>query len=397
VSAELGQTSDLTVLVPGNVNAIRQAEQTMRVYGDALHAAGNGLKAISTGEGWTGEAADRFRDLFHAQPGKWLDAGDCFHSAAAALDAYATTLDWARRQAADAIRLWNEGQALTAAAKAAHQQAVQQAEQYALAMLATGIVVAPPSIPFEDPGEAKRAAAQDILKRARVQLHSAGDTAADAVAQARDHAPEKPSIWSEVGDFLGDVGTGLLHAGEEAVNGLASLGNAVLHNPLDVVGTATGLALAAVGVGGEGLGLALDATGVGALVGVPAGALSATAIAAGATMMAASVGDLGRHAAGNDHVSPIDTSTHEQPPGVKPDWNSRVANNGKGTVYQRPGADGNNDMVRVMDPTNRYPNGYVRFYNEHGQPVGLDGKPGPPSATHIPRAADGSYPTPEGW
>lgn len=86
-----------------------------------------------------------------------------------------------------------------------------------------------------------------------------------------------------------------------------------------------------------------------------------------------------------------------KPPGVKDGWVSRPADNGKGTVYQRPGAQGNADMVRVMNPTPNYPNGYVRFYNKHGQPVGLDGKPGPPSATHIPRNPDGSYPVPQGW
>jgi hypothetical protein len=85
------------------------------------------------------------------------------------------------------------------------------------------------------------------------------------------------------------------------------------------------------------------------------------------------------------------------PAGVKPGWASRTADNGKGTVYQEPGAAGNAAQVRIMEPTTQYPNGYVRFYNEHGQPVGLDGKPGPNSTTHIPRAPDGTYPLPQGW
>lgn len=84
-------------------------------------------------------------------------------------------------------------------------------------------------------------------------------------------------------------------------------------------------------------------------------------------------------------------------PGLISGWQGRVADSGKGWVFQRPGASGNADMLRVMDPTPQYPNGYVRFYNEHGQPIGLNGKPGPNSVTHIPRGPDGSWPTPNGW
>jgi hypothetical protein len=86
-----------------------------------------------------------------------------------------------------------------------------------------------------------------------------------------------------------------------------------------------------------------------------------------------------------------------RPPGAKPGWTSRTADNGKGTVYQEPGATGNANSVRVMDPTPQCPNGYVRFYNEYGQPVKLDGKSGPNLDTHIPRSPDGTYPVPKGW
>nr|WP_296775886.1 hypothetical protein [Rhodococcus sp. (in: high G+C Gram-positive bacteria)] len=96
-----------------------------------------------------------------------------------------------------------------------------------------------------------------------------------------------------------------------------------------------------------------------------------------------------------------------RPPGVKEDWVARTADNGKGTVWQRPGAaeNGTNaaerraDSIRIMNGDGRYPDGYVRFTDEHGQYLDINGKPGPRNSpeTHIPRNPDGSYPTPPGW
>ncbi len=85
------------------------------------------------------------------------------------------------------------------------------------------------------------------------------------------------------------------------------------------------------------------------------------------------------------------------PAGVSDDWVLRVADSGKGRVWQAPGATGDANSLRMMDPTPEYPNGYVRFYNDYGQPIGLDGKPGPNAMTHIPINPDGTFPTPTGW
>ena len=87
------------------------------------------------------------------------------------------------------------------------------------------------------------------------------------------------------------------------------------------------------------------------------------------------------------------------PYGVPPGWVARPADNGMGTVYQQPGAVGNSNSIRIVEPgvNPQYPNGYVRFTNEQNQPINLDGKPGTRVETHIPRNPDGSFPIPKGW
>ncbi|WP_190812610.1 hypothetical protein [Saccharopolyspora pogona] len=151
------------------------------------------------------------------------------------------------------------------------------------------------------------------------------------------------------------------------VNDLASVGNAILNHPTDVAMAAAGIGLMAVSAGGEGLGIALDATGVGAIGGVPLNAVSAAGIATGATMVGAAAMNIATNAAGDDRVEPLDENNNGSsdvdgyPPGVKDGWEARTADNGKGTVYQDPGASGNANMVRVMDPKPGYPDGYVRF------------------------------------
>ena len=90
-------------------------------------------------------------------------------------------------------------------------------------------------------------------------METAGHTAAALVRKATESAPERPGFWSKVGDFLGDVGDGLVDGGKTVVNDLASFGNAMIQHPGDSAAMLGGMLLAGVSAGGEGLGVALDA------------------------------------------------------------------------------------------------------------------------------------------
>ncbi len=262
--ADLGQTNDPKALIPGDSGSIAHTESALREYGDFLHIAGEGLSRINTSDGWSGEAADAFHKVFHGQPGKWLQAGDAFHDAAGALGSYASTLDWAQGEAADALRLWSAG-------------------------------------------EANQQAARDKLANARNQLAGAAGTAAAIIGKARDLAPPKPGFWSQlgddIGDFFSDAGDFAKDLGETVVSDLASVGNAMVHDPGSVAEMAGGLALTTLGVGGEVLGVALDATGVGAVIGVPANVVSAGAIATGVGLMGMGASNIAEDAAGPDRVN----------------------------------------------------------------------------------------------
>ncbi|PRX49203.1 hypothetical protein B0I33_103236 [Prauserella shujinwangii] len=202
--AELGETEDPAALVEGKPEAIEENARVLRARADRATRAGEGLKSIDTGA-WSGEAANAFRDAFDYEPVKWIKAGDALTAAADALDGYAATLRWAQGQAAEAIRLWNEGNAATQQAKQQHEAAVAQATAQNKANAAAGNPTCLSPGPFVDPGEATRQAAREVLNRARQQLTSAGDQAVAILDTEADTAPENKS-W---GEHALDFGAGM--------------------------------------------------------------------------------------------------------------------------------------------------------------------------------------------
>lgn len=122
-----------------------------------------------------------------------------------------------------------------------------------------------------------------------------------AIQDATEGAPQSSSWLDDVGNFFADTGSHLL-------NGAASVLNAVVNHPGDAVMTAAGIGLTMISATGEGAGLVLDATGVGAIAGVPLNVVSAAGMVAGGSMAAAGAMNIAKNAAGDDHVSPMQTN-----------------------------------------------------------------------------------------
>ena len=86
---------------------------------------------------------------------------------------------------------------------------------------------------------------------------------------------------------------------------------------------------------------------------------------------------------GTSGINFVGTTSGDVVP-VPESWSSQTANNGQGIIFQDPGATGNDNSIRIMDPTSRYPDGYLRYYNAYGQPLDALGNPGSQAATHLP-------------
>jgi hypothetical protein len=126
-------------------------------------------------------------------------------------------------------------------------------------------------------------------------------TEAEAVAKllqplvaAAEAAAKTMAAWAQVA--LGYVADVAQAVAADAVNAVATLGSAALHNPLDPLAMIGGAALMAGGAGLEVPGVVLDATGVGAVLGVPVNVAGAAMIATGATVAGAGALDLSHHA-----------------------------------------------------------------------------------------------------
>lgn len=210
----------------------------LRARASTFTVVSQSLTTITTG-GWTGRAAERFRDRFEVEPVRWEYAASGFFGASNALVAYAQALQSAQSQAAAARQEHARGEAETVRGRTAYDQDVARARQRKAEWeAANGEGTYTLTIePFHDSGAPIRAAAVSSLASARAALETAEHECARLVRAACDHAPASRN-WLETG--LAFVGGVLLGAGE-AVWELGSMLNHLQFGPLyDLIDLASG-------------------------------------------------------------------------------------------------------------------------------------------------------------
>ncbi|MFI9627499.1 WXG100 family type VII secretion target [Streptomyces sp. NPDC052042] len=184
---QLDETEQANELIHGSPAALRESATHFKHFQAAFDRVGQGMRALDSGH-WKGQAADAFREKFAMYPADWLRAADACEAAGNALLRYTETVEWAQRQAQQAIHLYKKGKKASEDAVSAYNSKV---DGYNAAVRA-GRDPGPKPPPFSDPGVADVKLAFETLKEARRQRNAAAATAERAIAAATEHAPAEP-------------------------------------------------------------------------------------------------------------------------------------------------------------------------------------------------------------
>ncbi len=216
--------------IPGNPGAVRSRAEVTSAKAQLFYDTGEGLSKIDA-SGWTGRAADHFRDAHDLEPDRWFKAGNGFARAGAALTTYAGHLESAQEIAVWAQGEHARGEQVTASARSSYDADVSDAR----AKLAAGLYSSLTIVPFDDPGAAIRSHALAELAAARSALDNAAHVCAGEVRAGCADAPEEPN-WLESGlRFVG----GIFEGAGEALWDLATM---MPFSPINLVNDAWKLA-----------------------------------------------------------------------------------------------------------------------------------------------------------
>ena len=203
---------------PGN---IRSKALVMEQKGQLFYDTGDALAKIDV-SGWTGRAAEEFREAHDLEPDRWYKSGNGFKKAAAGLRTYAGELESAQRRAADAKAEYERGERESESARTQYSSYMDRMRSY----WSSGGT--DPAQPFVDWGDPIQQGALRELRSARSDLDTAAHVCAGEVRAGCADAPEEPN-WLESGlKFVG----GILEGAGEAVWDLLTM---VPFSPVNLV------------------------------------------------------------------------------------------------------------------------------------------------------------------
>ncbi|TYQ14288.1 UNVERIFIED_ORG: RHS repeat-associated protein [Gordonia westfalica J30] len=198
---ELQRSKDPKELVLGDPGGIRDLAAKFTGFAGNFTSAGEGIRGISAGN-WTGDGAAGFQDATASQVPRWFAAADAASKAAAALSSWAGVVEFAQQKAAEAVRVWEEGERKRDEWVKAADKYNEELDDYQNDRRDT-----PPVHPGPDPWPGYRAEAERILKVGRDHRNSAAPGTKSELSGAANMAPPMPSAFEQAQMTARDVGT----------------------------------------------------------------------------------------------------------------------------------------------------------------------------------------------
>nr|WP_300047852.1 ADP-ribosyltransferase [uncultured Nocardioides sp.] len=185
-------------VIEGNPGNVRAKALTMEQKGQLFYDTGDALGKIDV-SGWTGRAADEFREAHDLEPDRWVKAGNGFKKASAGLTTYAGALEDAQRRAEEAKAEFERGERESASARTQYDSYMGRMRSY---WSSGGTDQAEPFVDWGDPIQQE---ALGALNAARADLDNAAAVCAGEVRAGCADAPEEPN-WLESGlKFVGGI------------------------------------------------------------------------------------------------------------------------------------------------------------------------------------------------